>query len=60
MRRLPCLHQLPKKRAGPVELAACWAHARRKFYQAQELAPKVAGWFLRQMAQLYRIEARLR
>lgn len=30
-----------KQRAGPIELAACWAHARRKFYEAQELAPRV-------------------
>jgi len=49
-----------KQRAGPLKLAACLAHTRRKFYQAQELAPKVTGWFLRQIAQLYRIEACLR
>ncbi len=47
-------------RAGPIELAGCWAHARRKFYEAKERAPKVCHWLLRQIAQLYCIEARLR
>jgi transposase len=47
-------------RGQSVELAGCWAHVRRKFYQAQEQAPKVAGWLLRQLQNLYRIEAGLR
>ena len=51
---------LQPKRAGPIKLAACWAHARRKFYEAQELAPQVSAWILRQIVQLYRIEADLR
>ena len=49
-----------KQRAGPIELAACWAHARRKFYEAKERAPTVCNWILRQIAQLYQIESRLR
>lgn len=49
-----------KQRAGPVELAACWAHVRRKFIEAKERDPTVCDWILRQIAQLYRIEARLR
>jgi len=49
-----------KQRAGPIELAACWAHARRKFYEAKERDPTVCKWMLRQIAQLYRIESRLR
>jgi transposase len=49
-----------KQRAGPIELAACWAHARRKFIEAEERDPLVCRWMLRQIAQLYRIEARLR
>lgn len=49
-----------KQRAGPVELAACWAHARRKFIEAEERDPQVCRWMLRQIAQLYRIEAQLR
>lgn len=49
-----------KARAGPIKLAACWAHARRKFIECEERAPTVCRWLLRQIAQLYRIEARLR
>lgn len=49
-----------KQRAGPLELAGCWAHARRKFYEALSRAPTAAGWILRQIAQLYLIERRLR
>jgi transposase len=45
---------------GPVQLASCWAHTRRKFFEAHEHAPSVAGWILGQIAQLYRIETRLR
>lgn len=41
-------------------LAGCWAHVRRKFYEALEQSPKVSGWLLRQIQQLYRIEAQLR
>ena len=33
-----------KQRAGPYKLAGCWAHVRRKFYEALKLAPVVAGW----------------
>jgi transposase len=48
------------RRVQPIELAGCWAHARRKFYEALESAPKLAGWFVRQIQHLYRIEAELR
>jgi len=47
-------------RKEKIELAGCWAHARRKFHEALESAPKTAGWFLRQIQHLYRVEARLR
>jgi len=43
-----------------IELAGCWAHVRRKFYEALEQSPKVAGWLLRQIQNLYRVEANLR
>jgi len=43
-----------------IELAGCWAHARRKFHEALEQSPKTAGWILRQIQHLYRVEARLR
>jgi len=48
-----------QKRDGIV-LAGCLAHARRKFHEALAQAPRQAGWFLRQIQALYRIESRLR
>jgi transposase len=47
-------------RGQAIELAGCWAHVRRKFYEALEQSPRVAGWLLRQIQNLYRIEADLR
>ena len=49
-----------KQRAGPIELAGCWAHVRRKFFEAMARAPTVCFWILNQIAQLYLIERRLR
>ena len=43
-----------------ITLAGCWAHARRKFYEARDQAPRQAGFILRQIGHLYKIEARLR
>jgi transposase len=51
---------LVRQRGGAVALAGCWAHVRRKFFEAKESAPRTAGWILRQIQHLYRIEARLR
>jgi transposase len=48
------------KRNGTIELAGCWAHARRKFHEALEQSPKTAGWIMRQIQHLYRVEAGLR
>ena len=45
---------------GAIELAGCWAHVRRKFYDALEQSPRVAGWLMRQIQHLYRIEEQLR
>jgi len=47
-------------RNGTIALAGCWAHARRKFFEALEQSPKTAGWIMRQIQHLYRVEARLR
>lgn len=47
-------------RNGTIELAGCWAHVRRKFYDALEQSPRTAGWLVRQIQHLYRIEAHLR
>ena len=44
----------------PIELAACWAHARRKFFDAQAECPGQAGWILRQIGHLYGVERDLR
>jgi transposase len=43
-----------------IELAGCWAHVRRKFYEALEPSPRTAGWIVRQIQHLYLIEADLR
>jgi transposase len=48
------------RRSSALTLAGCWAHVRRKFHDALEQAPRTAGWLLRQIQHLYRIEARLR
>jgi transposase len=53
-------------RGGAITLAGCWAHARRKIYEAHELAgagtatKTRCAWLLRQIQNLYRIERRLR
>jgi hypothetical protein len=49
-----------KGRDPVITLAGCWAHVRRKFYEAVESSPRLAGWLLNQIQHLYRIEARLR
>ncbi|HEY5910056.1 MAG TPA: IS66 family transposase [Verrucomicrobiae bacterium] len=47
-------------RHGAIILAGCWAHARRAFYEARAESPKISGWFLRQIQNLYRVESVLR
>jgi transposase len=47
-------------RKGAIQLAGCWAHVRRKFYDALEQSPRTAAWFLGQIQQLYTVEASLR
>jgi len=49
-----------KRSDGRITLAACWAHARRKFFEAKDSAPQHAGWMLLQIQHLYRIEKHLR
>ena len=43
-----------------LKLFGCWAHARRGFFEAQEQAPQLAGWLLKQIGWLYRWEDQLR
>ncbi len=47
-------------RGDTIELAGCWAHVRRKFHEALEQSPRTAGWIMRQIQHLYRVEAELR
>jgi transposase len=51
---------LANGRNGTIALAGCWAHVRRKFFEALEQSPKTAGWIMRQIQHLYQVEARLR
>jgi transposase len=48
------------QRGQAITLAGCWAHVRRKFYEARESSPRTTGWLLRQIQHLYRVEAVLR
>jgi transposase len=49
------------KEGGYIKLAACWAHARRKFYEVhQATGSPVAAEALRRIAELYAIEANIR
>ena len=46
---------------GSVALAACWAHARRKFYDIHKAnGSSIAAEALRRIAELYGIEGRIR
>jgi transposase len=45
---------------GDVIEVACWAHARRKFFDAKETDGRRAGEMLRLVGRLYRIERALR
>ena len=42
-----------------IELAACWAHARRKFHDARNESP-LAARILQEIQELYKIESELR
>lgn len=45
-----------KKRGGRFEIAHCWAHVRRKFVEAQDLAPGPCGEVLDLIGELYAAE----
>jgi hypothetical protein len=49
-----------RSRGDEITLAGCMAHVRRKFFEARDQAPKVAGWVLLQIQHLYAIESKLR
>jgi transposase len=51
----------PKRAGGPVTLAYCWAHVRRRFYEiAQGGNAPIAETALQRIAALYRIETMIR
>ena len=55
----PGFERLPA--AGHIQLAACWAHARRKFYEVhQATGSPVAAEALRRIGELYAVEAGIR
>jgi transposase len=45
---------------GRIEEVACWAHARRKFFEAQKTDPERALYVLGVIRQLYAVEKRAR
>jgi transposase len=49
-----------RERGEKIRLAGCWAHARRKFFEAGQESPQVTRWILRQIQHLYRVESELR
>ena len=53
-------NRLAQRPGQVITLAYCWAHVRRKFDEALEGAPRTAGWMIKQIQLLYRIESRLR
>ena len=42
--------------AGPVTEVACWAHTRRKYFDAQESDPARSLWMLEMIRRLYAVE----
>jgi hypothetical protein len=47
--------------SGDIQLAACWAHTRRKFYEVHEAtASPIAAEALRRIAELYAVEDTIR
>ena len=51
----------PARRGGPVTLAACWAHLRRKFYELHVAGvSETATWSIERMAALWAVEAQAR
>ena len=48
-------------RGENIRLAGCWAHVRRKFFEALESSsPRTAAWIMRQIQHLYEVEDDLR
>ena len=41
---------------GSIVEVACWAHTRRKFFEARDTAPVQAAWALQAIGQLFKLE----
>jgi len=52
--------ELDAGRVAAIDLAACWAHARRKIYEAKDEKPGLAAWLLHQIGLMYQIEREMR
>lgn len=52
--------RLAARPGNAVKLANCWTHVRRKYNDALEGSPRSAGWIIKQIQLLYRIESGLR
>lgn len=51
----------PDREGGPVTLAACWAHLRRKFYEQHTAGlSETATWTVERMAALWAVEQEVR
>ncbi|MEM9159220.1 MAG: IS66 family transposase [Verrucomicrobiota bacterium] len=48
------------KSGKKIELAACWAHARRKFFDIKERFPRECAIYLKLVAKLYAVEKEIR
>ena len=57
---LPDYRAFANGRTPEIKLAGCWAHVRRKSYEARESSQRLAGWLLGQIQQLYQVESALR
>lgn len=49
-----------EKSKESVSLAACWAHARRKFFDIKDYHPRECALYLTLVARLYAVEAQIR
>src|SRR5690606_36410802 len=45
-----------RQRGTAVQWAGCWAHARRKFFEAAQAGDRTAAWFVGQIGLLYTVE----
>jgi transposase len=45
-----------KRQGGAFRVAHCWAHARRKFVELEELHPELSDTVLKDIAELYEVE----